>query len=171
MREKIPWHLLLCKCKILGRREFSQFPFKKKRTPASVAATLKFFSREPSPGFWLPTVAAGKCSCTPARRPTGSSSLQNHFPQQMPRQPKAFVGKAVCGDFRDPLRFAVWQVLAPDANRLGNVADVFSTADLPRRGRARVVTPAGHNFWFVEKRGGAGDANPYFTVERVFHIA
>jgi len=50
----------------------------------------------------------------------------------MPRQPKAFVGKAVNGDFREPLRFAFWQVLAPDTNRLRDVADVFSTANLSR---------------------------------------
>ena len=107
-------------------------------------------------------------------RQRGVQLVQARFkiilPQEMPREPKAFVGKAVCGDFRDPLRFAVWQVLAPDANRLGNVADVFSTADLPRRGRARVVTPAGQNFWFVEKREFAGDANPHFPVQRVFQI-
>jgi len=69
-------------------------------------------------------------------RQRGVQLVQARFkiilPQQMPRQPKAFVGKAVNGDFREPLRFAFWQVLAPDTNRLRDVADVFSTANLSR---------------------------------------
>ncbi|MFZ0915802.1 MAG: hypothetical protein WAN04_02830, partial [Candidatus Udaeobacter sp.] len=63
-------------------------------------------------------------------RQSGANLIQTSFkiilPQQMLRHPKAFVGKAVCGDFREPLRFALWQVLAPDSNRLSDVADVFS---------------------------------------------
>ena len=60
------------------------------------------------------------------------TSFKIILPQQMPRQPKAFVGKAVYGDFREPLRFAFWQVLAPDTNRLRDVADVFSGSNLSR---------------------------------------
>lgn len=67
-------------------------------------------------------------------RQRGVQLVQARFkiilPQQMPRQPKAFVGKAVYGDFREPLRFAFWQVPAPNGNRHGDVADVFSGANL-----------------------------------------
>jgi len=88
----------------------------------------------------------------------------------MLRQPKAFVGKAVCGDFREPLPFAFWQVLAPDSNRLSDVADVFSGANLPRCGCAGMIPPARENFGFVEEGKFAGDANPHFQIQCAFQI-